>query len=109
MPAYDYRCPKCGVFTINQRIIEKALVECPTCGSSVKRIISKNVNVIYKCSGFYCKDTHSNSGNLDVNNKSDSKTATTEKTDTKTTSDNKCTENTKGTSSIKSISDTKNA
>lgn len=62
MPTYDYRCPKCGKFTVSQRITEKALEECPTCSSPVSRLIGRNVNIIYKCSGFYCKDTFSPSG-----------------------------------------------
>ncbi|HHZ16187.1 MAG TPA: zinc ribbon domain-containing protein [Peptococcaceae bacterium] len=66
MPSYDYRCPKCGKFTISQRITEKALTECPTCGSPVNRLIGKNINVVYKCSGFYCTDHHSPSGTKQV-------------------------------------------
>ena len=62
MPTYDYRCPKCGKFTISQGIKEKALENCPTCGAAVHRLIGKNVNIIYKCSGFYSTDTRSPSG-----------------------------------------------
>ena len=62
MPHYDYRCSQCGKFTVYQGIKEKALNSCPTCGSPVHRLIGKNVNVVYKCSGFYCTDTHSSSG-----------------------------------------------
>lgn len=69
MLTYDYRCPKCGKFTVSQRISEKALKECPTCGSPVSRLVGKNVNVIYKCSGFYCTDTHSKSGISGTKNK----------------------------------------
>lgn len=77
MPTYDYRCPKCGKFTVSQRITEKALAECPTCGSPVNRLIGKNVNIIYKCSGFYCTDTCSPSGVAEAKNEtgSDSKHA----------------------------------
>lgn len=66
MPTYDYRCPKCGKFTVTQKIIEKALTECPTCGAAVNRLIGKNINIIYKCSGFYCTDTHSPNGTAEV-------------------------------------------
>ena len=62
MPHYDYRCSQCGKFTVYQGIKEKALASCPTCGSPVHRLIGKNVNVMYKCSGFYCTDTPSSSG-----------------------------------------------
>lgn len=56
MPTYDYKCEKCGKFTISQGIKEKALNKCPTCGEVVKRLIGKNVNVILKGSGFYSTD-----------------------------------------------------
>ncbi len=64
MPTYDYRCPQCGKFTVTQSIKDKALSACPTCGSSVQRLIGKNVNILYKCSGFYCTDTKSPSGTV---------------------------------------------
>jgi len=62
MPHYDYRCSQCGKFTVYQGIKEKALSSCPTCGAPVHRLIGKNVNIVYKCSGFYCTDTRSPSG-----------------------------------------------
>lgn len=57
MPTYDYRCPECGKFTVQQSIKEKALDACPTCGSPVHRVIGKNVGVLFKCSGFYSTDS----------------------------------------------------
>jgi putative FmdB family regulatory protein len=54
---YSYRCPECGVFTIEQSMKDDPISECPTCSQPVKRIIGKNINVIYKSSGFYCKDS----------------------------------------------------
>ncbi|PKM87886.1 MAG: FmdB family transcriptional regulator [Firmicutes bacterium HGW-Firmicutes-12] len=57
MPNYDYRCQKCGKFTVQQSIKDKALDTCTTCGSPVHRVIGKNVGVLYKCSGFYCTDS----------------------------------------------------
>lgn len=56
MPTYDYRCEKCGDFVVQQRITEDALKVCPTCGEEVKRLISKNVGIVFKGSGFYCTD-----------------------------------------------------
>jgi putative FmdB family regulatory protein len=56
MPTYDYKCEKCGRFEKTQRITEPALTQCPTCGSPVERLISKNVGVVFKGSGFYCTD-----------------------------------------------------
>ncbi|MDK2820481.1 MAG: hypothetical protein PWP31_446 [Clostridia bacterium] len=59
MPMYEYRCPKCGVFEQEQRITEKPLKKCPTCGETVHRIISRNVNIIYKAGGFYTTENRS--------------------------------------------------
>ena len=53
---YSYRCPECGVFTIEQSMKDEPISECPDCGQPVKRIIGKNVNVIFKTGGFYCTD-----------------------------------------------------
>lgn len=57
MPVYDYNCEKCGRFAYTQRITEDALEICPDCGSAVQRLISKNVGIILKGSGFYKTDS----------------------------------------------------
>lgn len=57
MPIYEYECGKCGVFEQKQSIKDDALKTCPTCSGEVKRLISRNVGVIYKGSGFYTTDT----------------------------------------------------
>lgn len=56
MPSYDYRCPACGVFEVSQRITAPALETCPRCGKPVRRLIGKNVAIIYKANGFYVTD-----------------------------------------------------
>ncbi len=56
MPTYEYRCPECGVFEKKQRIIEEPIENCPKCDSPVKRLISKNVGIVYKTGGFYSTD-----------------------------------------------------
>lgn len=40
MPKYEYECPKCGEFELEQSIKDEALEECPECGESVQRLIS---------------------------------------------------------------------
>ena len=40
MPTYEYKCQKCGLFEVSQRITEDALKTCPTCGGAVERLIS---------------------------------------------------------------------
>lgn len=63
MPTYDYRCEHCGVFEVKQRITEDPLTVCPTCGGSAMRLLSKNVNVLYRGSGWHCTDYRSGSYN----------------------------------------------
>lgn len=59
MPTYEYRCENCGCFQVSQRITEPALEKCPTCGQPVQRLISRNVGIIFKGSGFYVTDHRS--------------------------------------------------
>ncbi|MGE5560566.1 MAG: FmdB family zinc ribbon protein [Chloroflexota bacterium] len=59
MPTYEYKCDRCGVFEYRQSFSDPTLERCPTCGSPVKRMISRNVNVIYKAAGFYVSDHRS--------------------------------------------------
>jgi putative FmdB family regulatory protein len=56
MPTYDYRCENCGKFEKMQKISEDALTICPKCGGEVERLISKNVGIVLKGSGFYKTD-----------------------------------------------------
>ncbi|MBC7075806.1 MAG: zinc ribbon domain-containing protein [Syntrophomonadaceae bacterium] len=56
MPIYDYKCSNCGMFEKIQKITEEPLDTCPTCGGHVERVVSKNVGIIFKGSGFYKTD-----------------------------------------------------
>lgn len=56
MPIYDYRCENCGKFEKLQKITEEALTNCPKCDGKVERLISKNIGIVYKGSGFYKTD-----------------------------------------------------
>lgn len=65
MPIYTYKCKKCGkVFEWTQSIKCKPLEYCPeeiceeeTYGKGeVERVISKNIGLIFKGSGFYLTD-----------------------------------------------------
>ncbi len=55
MPIYEYKCDKCGVFEVTQRITEDPLRRCPTCKSKVERILSAS-SFILKGSGWYATD-----------------------------------------------------
>lgn len=57
MPTYDYRCEKCGHFEYTQSIKDEPLEQCPTCGGKSQRLISNNVGIIFKGSGFYINDS----------------------------------------------------
>jgi putative FmdB family regulatory protein len=58
MPTYEYVCPKCGVFE-EFHGINSSLTNCPTCNSEVRRLISRNSNIIFKGSGFHITDYRS--------------------------------------------------
>ncbi len=60
MPIYEYKCSHCGRFELEQSIKDKPLTTCPTCGSGAQRLISKNVNIIFKGAGFYINDSKPN-------------------------------------------------
>ena len=55
MPIYEYKCDKCGIFEVTQRITENALKKCPTCKGKVERIISAT-SFVLKGSGWYVTD-----------------------------------------------------
>lgn len=57
MPRYDYRCEHCGQFELQQSMKDDPISVCPTCGGKVERLISKNVGIIFKGSGFYINDS----------------------------------------------------
>ncbi|MFO7152860.1 MAG: zinc ribbon domain-containing protein [Bacillota bacterium] len=56
MPVYQYRCEKCGDFEVEQAITESPFEKCPTCGNPVRRLISRNVGIVFKGSGFHITD-----------------------------------------------------
>ena len=58
MPIYNYRCKNCGDFEYSQSIKDHALTTCPKCGSNnIKHLISNNVGIIFRGSGFYINDS----------------------------------------------------
>lgn len=61
MPIYEYNCPKCGRFELEQSMKDCPITNCPTCGGQVQRLISKNVGIIFKGPGFYVNDSKSDS------------------------------------------------
>ena len=80
MPIYEYKCEKCGnEHEIMQKMTEKPLTVCQSCGGRLKKMIS-NTSFVLKGSGWYVTDY------ADKNRKNGSKegarkTETKEKTD----------------------------
>lgn len=72
MPTYEYECGKCGRFEVFQRITADPLQECPTCGGPVRRLVSKNGNIIFKGPGFYVTDNRKSSGSSESRDKESS-------------------------------------
>ncbi|GAB1370551.1 hypothetical protein MASR1M45_06120 [Candidatus Kapaibacterium sp.] len=65
MPVYDYKCNTCGkTFEYKQSISDSALSNCPAeiCTGiekgrgEVVRVMSKNIGLVFKGSGFYLTD-----------------------------------------------------
>ena len=55
MPIYEYKCRKCGLFEITQKITDKSLERCPTCRGKITKLIS-NTSFQLKGSGWYITD-----------------------------------------------------
>ena len=61
MPVYEYECSGCEkVFEVQQRLSEKPLSTCPTCGGEVRKLISMS-SFQLKGGGWY-SDGYSSSG-----------------------------------------------
>lgn len=59
MPTYEYTCSKCGRFEFFQKMSDEPLQACPTCGGSVRRLISASAGILFKGSGFHTTDYRS--------------------------------------------------
>jgi putative FmdB family regulatory protein len=55
MPIYEYKCGKCGLIEVMQRITESPLRKCPTCRGKVERQMSLG-SFVLKGSGWYATD-----------------------------------------------------
>ena len=62
MPRYHYRCEECSEeFEATQRITENPLTNCPKCNGEIYRVISSNIGLSFKGSGFHVNDYKSSS------------------------------------------------
>lgn len=58
MPTYEYECANCGIFE-EFHGMNTTLTHCPKCSGEVRRLISRNSNIIFKGSGFHVTDYRS--------------------------------------------------
>ncbi len=56
MLTYEYRCPNCGDFEVEQRITDDTLTSCPTCGAAMKKLMPRKLFVSFKGPGFHVND-----------------------------------------------------
>ena len=56
MPTYEYRCAEGHDFERFQKISDRPVTKCPTCGARAERKISGGQGLIFKGSGFYITD-----------------------------------------------------
>ncbi|MFQ5851180.1 MAG: FmdB family zinc ribbon protein [Candidatus Binatia bacterium] len=84
MPIYEYLCQKCGEFEVTQKITDKPLESCPTCGRRPKKLIS-NSSFQLKGTGWYLTD-YSRKGKAPEGEKAEKAPAADVKGDGKTTS-----------------------
>ena len=72
MPIYEYKCGKCKkLHEIMQKITEKPLTICPSCGGTMKKMIS-STSFVLKGSGWYMTD-YAGKGNKEAKEGADKK------------------------------------
>lgn len=56
MPTYEYLCENGHAFERFQKMTDRPVAKCPTCGARATRQISGGQGLIFKGSGFYITD-----------------------------------------------------
>ncbi|GMO52888.1 MAG: hypothetical protein Pg6C_18910 [Treponemataceae bacterium] len=58
MPTYEYECESCSRrFEAVQKMSDAPLSVCPECGRRVHRILSAEIGISFRGSGFYANDS----------------------------------------------------
>jgi putative FmdB family regulatory protein len=52
---YEYQCPQCGRFELIQKFSDPPLTNCPTCSSTVEKLLSAPA-IQFKGAGWYVTD-----------------------------------------------------
>jgi putative FmdB family regulatory protein len=55
VPTYEYKCGKCGEFEKVQKVTDRPLTKCPTCGAKVTRQIGGSGGFVLKGSNWPSK------------------------------------------------------
>ncbi|MEO8479147.1 MAG: zinc ribbon domain-containing protein [Gemmatimonadota bacterium] len=56
MPTYEYLCAEGHAFERFQKMSDRPVAKCPTCGAKASRKVSGGQGLIFKGSGFYITD-----------------------------------------------------
>jgi putative FmdB family regulatory protein len=101
VPTYGYRCQQCErEFDVWQKMSDKPVAECPTCGGAGKRLFFP-AGIVFKGSGFYATDSRSAKSAATTSNGSTSsgESGTKESKSTKASGSGSTTGSTSSTSS----------
>ena len=102
MPLYEYQCEACNHrFERIQKFSDPPVEVCPTCGGSVRKLISSPA-IQFKGSGWYITDYAKKSPGDGAKSAASSESSST--SDSKTTSDSKSTSSSTSTSTPSSSS-----
>lgn len=89
MPIYEYRCQKCHEHhEIMQKITDKPLTKCPSCGGRLKKMIS-NTSFVLKGTGWYATDYASDKDKKSAKSKKQEKAAAKTESKSETGTGNK--------------------
>jgi putative FmdB family regulatory protein len=84
MPIYEYKCSRCkNQFQAMQKFSDAPILQCPTCGGDVKKLISRS-SFHLKGSGWYLTDYAKKNSSA---SSCESESVSSPSTDTKTSTD----------------------
>jgi putative FmdB family regulatory protein len=100
VPTYQYVCTNPDGkhdFELVQSFTDAPASECPTCGSSVRKVYG-SVGVVFKGSGFYRTDSRAGSGSSSSSTSSSSESSSSSSSSTGSSTSSSSTSSSSGTS-----------
>ena len=100
MPTYQYVCTNPDGkhdFELVQSFTDEPASECPTCGSSVRKVYG-SVGVVFKGSGFYRTDSRASSGTSSSSTSSSSESSSSSSSSTSSSTPSSSTSSSSSTS-----------